>query len=234
MQRVILLLIVIMAVAAFVIFDLGQYLSLDFFDEQKQSIQDYQQRNPLVVMGVFFAVYVLVTAFSLPGAAVMTLVGGALFGFVWGLVIVSFASTIGATLAFIIARSLLRDWVQRRFASNLTAINEGVEKNGGFYLFTLRLVPLFPFFVINLVMALTPIKVMTFYWVSQIGMLAGTAVFVNAGTQLAQLDSVSGILSPALLSSFVLLGLFPWMAKALLSVVKSRKVLSRFSKPKHF
>ena len=157
---------------------------------------------------MFFVIYVLVTAFSLPGAAVMTLVGGALFGLGWGLLLVSFASTIGASLAFLIARSLLRDWVQRRFAGYLTAINQGVEKQGGFYLFTLRLVPVFPFFVINLVMALTPIKLWTFYWVSQIGMLAGTAVYVNAGTQLAQLQSLSGILSPALLGSFILLGLF--------------------------
>jgi pyruvate/2-oxoglutarate dehydrogenase complex dihydrolipoamide dehydrogenase (E3) component/uncharacterized membrane protein YdjX (TVP38/TMEM64 family) len=234
MQRSILLLLLAAAVAAFFIFDLGQYLSLDFFQQQKHAINDYQQQQPGLVAVVYFAVYVLVTAFSLPGAAVLTLVGGALFGLGWGLLLVSFASTIGATAAFIIARSLLRDWVQARFAKNLAAINEGVEKDGKFYLFTLRLVPIFPFFVINLAMALTPIKAWPFYWVSQIGMLAGTAVYVNAGTQLAELTSVSGILSADLIGSLVLLGLFPWIAKAIVFLVKRRKALSRFKKPKQF
>ena len=239
MQRNILLIIVLLAIGGFFYFDAGQYLSLDFFNSQKQAISEYQQAQPLFVALVYFVIYVAVTAFSLPGAAVMTLVGGALFGLGWGLLIVSFASTIGASLAFLIARGLLRDWVQQRFASHLTAINQGVEKEGEFYLFTLRLVPVFPFFVINLAMALTPIRLWPFYWVSQIGMLAGTAVYVNAGTQLAQLDSLSGILSPALLGSFVLLGLFPWIAKLIVAVVKRRKIWSDykkagFKKPRQF
>lgn len=234
MQRGILLVLVVLAAAAFVYFDAGQYLSLEFFNQQKQSIIDYQQQQPILVASVYFLIYVLVTAFSLPGAAVMTLVGGALFGLGWGLLLVSFASSIGATLAFIIARSLLRDWVQQRFAKNLAAINEGVEKDGEFYLFTLRLVPVFPFFVINLAMALTPIRVWPFYWVSQLGMLAGTAVYVNAGTQLAQLEQVSGVLSPALIGSFVLLGIFPWIAKAIVAIVKRGKILRQFKKPRQF
>ena len=228
-----------LAVISFFYFDLGQYLSLDFFNAQKQNIADVQQQQPLLVMLAYFVLYVLVTALSLPGAAVMTLAGGALFGLGWGLLLVSFASSIGATLAFLIARGLLRDWVQQRFSQHLSAINQGVEKEGEFYLFTLRLVPLFPFFVINLAMALTPIKTWPFYWVSQVGMLAGTAVYVNAGTQLAQLDGLAGILSPALLGSFILLGIFPWIAKAIVAVVKKRQIWSGykragFKKPSQF
>ncbi|MEE8059792.1 MAG: FAD-dependent oxidoreductase [Pseudomonadales bacterium] len=234
MWRYFFLVLVILAVAGFFFFDVGQYLSLDFFHQQKSSIQHYQQQQPLQVAAIYFVAYVAITAFSLPGAAMMTLVGGALFGFTWGLLIVSFASTIGATLAFLIARGLLRDWVQKKFADHLSAINAGVEKDGEFYLFTLRLVPLFPFFVINLVMALTPIKVWPFYWVSQLGMFAGTVVFVNAGTQLAQLDGLSGILSPALIGSFVLLGLFPWCAKGLVAITKQRRAMSGFKKPSSF
>jgi dihydrolipoamide dehydrogenase len=234
MKKAIVLILVLAAVFSFFFFDLDQYISLDFFNQQKQSIKDYQLQQPLLVAAVYFVVYILVTAFSLPGAAVLTLIGGALFGLGWGLLLVSFASSIGATAAFIIARSILREWVQQRFSNNLAAINEGIEKDGKFYLFTLRLVPVFPFFVINLAMALTPIKAWPFYWVSQIGMLAGTAVFVNAGTQLAEISSVAGILSPGLIGSFVLLGLFPWIAKAIVYVVKQRKALSGFKKPKHF
>lgn len=239
MQRKILFLIILLAMGGFFYFDVSQYLSLDFFNSQKQTIAQYQQQQPLLVALMYLVIYVLVTALSLPGAAVMTLVGGALFGLGWGLLLVSFASTIGASLAFLMARSLLRDWVQQRFAGHLTAINQGVEKEGDFYLFTLRLVPVFPFFAINLAMALTPIKLWTFYWVSQIGMLAGTAVYVNAGTQLAQLKSLSGLLSPALLGSFILLGLFPWIAKLIVAVVNKRKIWSSykksgFKKPKQF
>jgi dihydrolipoamide dehydrogenase len=228
------LILVVLAVAAFFYFDAVQYLSLDFFNSQKSVIEQYQQQQPLLVAAIFFVSYIVITALSLPGAAVMTLIGGALFGLGWGLLLVSFASSIGATLAFLIARGVLRDWVQQRFAQNLTAINEGVEKDGPFYLFTLRLVPVFPFFMINLAMALTPIKTWSFYWVSQVGMLAGTAVFVNAGTQLAQLESVGGILSPALIGSFVLLGIFPWIAKAIVAFVKKRQAFSGFKKPSTF
>jgi uncharacterized membrane protein YdjX (TVP38/TMEM64 family) len=223
MQRIFIFILLILAVAAFVYFDAGQYLSLDFFNAQKQSIEEYQLQHPLLIAAVYFATYVVVTAFSLPGAAVMTLIGGALFGLGWGLLLVSFASSIGATLAFLIARILLRDWVQKRMGHHLTAINQGVEKDGALYLFTLRLVPIFPFFVVNLAMALTPIKTWPFYWVSQVGMLAGTVVYVNAGTQLAQVDSLAGILSPALIGSFVLLGFFPWIAKTIVAAIQRNR-----------
>ena len=186
------------------------------------------------MIGVYFLIYVAVTALSLPGAVVMTLAGGALFGLWVGLLVVSFASSIGATLAFLASRLLLRDWVQGRFGDRLAAVNAGIAKDGAFYLFTLRLVPLFPFFVINLLMGLTPIKTRTFYWVSQVGMLAGTLVFVNAGTQLAKLDSLSGILSPALLGSFALLGVFPLLAKKLVAIVQARKVYAGWHKPARF
>ncbi|MGK0498491.1 MAG: pyruvate/2-oxoglutarate dehydrogenase complex dihydrolipoamide dehydrogenase (E3) component [Oceanicoccus sp.] len=233
------LLSLIAAVALYIGFDAGQYLSLDFFTAQQQSIREYQQQQPILVIAAYFLAYLLITAFSLPGAAVMTLVGGALFGLGWGLLIVSFASSIGATLAFLIGRGLLKDWVQKKFGDHLSAINAGVEKDGSFYLFTLRLVPLFPFFVINLVMALTPIRVWPFYWVSQLGMLAGTAVFVNAGTQLGQLSQASDILSPSIILSFVLLGLFPWLGRGLLALIKRRRLWASykaagFKKPRQF
>jgi len=234
MQRIPIFVVVILAVVSFIYFDAAQYLSLDFFNAQKQEIENYQQRQPIVVAAAYFSIYVVVTAFSLPGAAVMTLIGGALFGLGWGLLLVSFASSIGATLAFFIGRILFRDWVQQRMGAHLNAINQGVEKDGALYLFTLRLVPVFPFFVVNLAMALTPIRAWPFYWVSQIGMLAGTAVFVNAGTQLAQVDDLSGILSPALLGSFVLLGFFPWIAKTVVAIIQRRRRLAGFKKPARF
>lgn len=234
MNKKVLLIAVILAITAFFLFDVGQYLSLEYFRQQKQTIEQFKDSNETLTATIYFVIYVVMTAFSLPGAAAMTLIGGALFGFGWGLLIVSFASTIGATAAFLIARSLLRDWVQTRFAQYLTTINQGVEKDGEFYLFTLRLVPLFPFFVVNLAMALTPIKVWPFYWVSQLGMLAGTAVYVNAGTRLAQIDSLSSILTPSLIGSFVLLGLFPWLAKLLASIVKQQRALRGFKKPANF
>lgn len=234
MQRAFLVAIVVLAVVAFVALDATQYLSLEYFSAQRQTIEDFKDQQPLLAASIYFLIYVVVTAFSLPGAAVMTLVGGALFGLGWGLLLISFASSIGATLAFLIARSLLRDWVQEKVGSQLAPINAGIEKDGAFYLFTLRLVPVFPFFIVNLAMALTPIKTWPFYWVSQVGMLAGTAVYVNAGTQLAQLDGVGGILSPSLIGSFVLLGLFPWLAKGITAFIKRRKRFSGFNKPQQF
>ena len=171
----------------------------------------------------YLLVYVLVTALFLPGAAVMTLAGGALFGFWPALLVVSFASTIGATLALLVSRFLLRDWVQGRFGDRLKAINAGIEAEGAFYLFSLRLVPIFPFFLINLAMGLTPLRSATFYWISQLGMLPGTAVYVNAGTQLGQIESAAGILSPQILLSFALLGLFPLAAKKILALLKARQ-----------
>ena len=183
---------------------------------------------------VFFAAYVAVTGLSLPGAAVMTLVAGAIFGLLWGTLLVSFASSIGATLAFLASRFLLRDWVQKRFGQQLAALNAGVEKEGGLYLFTLRLIPAVPFFVINLAMGLTPIRAWAFYWVSQLGMFAGTVVYVNAGTQLAAIDSPAGILSPGLIGAFVLLGFFPLIAKRVVDAVKARRVYARWTRPSKF
>lgn len=231
-------LLLIVAIAAlvgvFFAFDLGRFFSLDFVKNQQAAIDAWRTTQPMLTAGIFFAVYVAVTGLSLPGAAIMTLAAGAIFGVWWGTLIVSFASTIGATLAFLAARFVLRDWVQGKFGDRLKAINAGMEKEGGFYLFTLRLIPIFPFFVINLVMGLTPIRTWTFYGVSQIGMLAGTLVYVNAGTQLAQLDSLKGILSPELLASFALLGIFPLIAKKIVAVVKARRVYAKWSKPARF
>ena len=231
-------LLLLAALAALVLtyfgLDLGRFLSLDYFKSQQAAIEAWRAAQPLKAALAFFVAYVAVTGLSLPGAAVMTLVGGAVFGLFWGLLLVSFASSLGATLAFLVSRFLLRDWVQRRFGDRLRAINAGVEKEGGFYLFTLRLVPVFPFFVINLLMGLTPIRTWTFYWVSQIGMLAGTLVYVNAGTQLAKIDSPAGILSPALLGSFVLLGLFPLIAKKIVDTLAARKVYAGWQRPARF
>lgn len=214
--------------------DLSRFIDLGFFESQRENIRAYQNAHPVLVAGIFFLVYVLVTALSLPGAALMTLVGGALFGLWTGLLIISFASTIGATLAFLIARFLLRDWVQSRFGKSLEAVNQGIRKDGALYLFTLRLVPLFPFFVINLVMALTPIRTRTFYWVSQVGMLAGTLVYVNAGTQLAEIQNVSGILSPELIGAFVLLGIFPWIARSVVNRIRNWRLYRGYKKPHRF
>jgi pyruvate/2-oxoglutarate dehydrogenase complex dihydrolipoamide dehydrogenase (E3) component/uncharacterized membrane protein YdjX (TVP38/TMEM64 family) len=221
-------------VAAFFAFDLGRFFSLGYVQGVQSELAALFSSRPLTVVGAFFAIYIAVTALSLPGAAILTLLGGAIFGLGWGTLIVSFASSIGATLAFLVSRYLLRDTVKSRFGKKLGEIDKGVERDGAFYLFTLRLVPAFPFFVINLLMGLTAMKARTFYWVSQLGMLAGTIVFVNAGTQLAQLRSLSGILSPGLIGSFVLLGLFPLIAKKIVDAVKARRVYARWTKPTKF
>ena len=234
MKRILIIIFMAAIAAGFFHFDLHHLLTLDGIQSAQSQLQAWLSSNPLLVGGAFFSLYILVTALSLPGAVVMTLAAGALFGLFWGMLIVSFASSIGATLAFLVSRYLLRDVVQNRFGDRLSAINEGIKKDGAFYLFTLRLVPAFPFFLINLLMGLTPIRTVTFYWVSQLGMLAGTLVFINAGTQLAQLDSLSGILSPTLLLSFLLLGIFPLLAKKLLSIIKARKVYAGYQKPARF
>ena len=233
-SRIVLLVVIAALIALFFVFDLQQYFTLDYFRAQRQAIIDFQAENYLLVVVAFFLIYVVAMAFALPAAALLTVSAGALFGFWWGLVVVSFASSIGATLAFVIARYLFRDAVRSRFAKQLAAIDRGIEKDGAFYLFAMRLVPAFPFFAINLAMSVTPLSAWTFYWVSQLGMLAGTAVFVNAGVQLGQLDSLSGILSPALIGSFVLLGVFPLIAKKAIDAYKARAVLRRFKKPKRF
>lgn len=214
--------LLVLGLVAFRYFELGQYLSLEYIKTSQDRFHALYQSYRFLVIAVYMGIYIAVTALSLPGAAVMTLAGGALFGLIVGTVVVSFASTIGATLACSVARFLLRDWVQNKFGDKLKTINAGIAREGAFYLFSLRLVPVFPFFVINLLMGLTRMRLFTFYWVSQVGMLAGTIVYVNAGKELAKIDSLSGILSPGLLISFVVLGLFPIVVKKLLTVYKRK------------
>lgn len=232
--KILALLVIAALVASFFLFDLNEYFSLEQIKAQQQLLNAQVSANPLLAAGIFFAVYVLVTSLSLPGAALMTLLGGAVFGLGWGFLIVSFASTLGATLAMLISRFLLRDWVQARFGRRLEAIDAGVELEGAFYLFALRLVPAFPFFLINLAMGLTRIRVGTFWIASQIGMLPGTLVYVNAGRQLGELDSLGGILSPGVIGAFVLLGIFPLLARRLLDVIKARRVYQGWQKPRRF
>ena len=215
-------------------YDLGALLTLDKLKASRDALQAQVLSAPLATAAVFFAVYVAATALSIPGAVILTLAAGAMFGLGWGLLLVSFASSLGALLAFLVARYLLREAIQARFGKALAPINEGVNKDGTFYLLTLRLVPVFPFWLINLLMGLTPMGAGRFYVVSQLGMLAGTAVYVNAGTQLAAIQSPGDILSPGLLGSFVLLGLFPLLAKAGVGWLGRRKVYARWTKPKSF
>ena len=224
----------IAAIAAFFIFDLGTFLTLDNLKARQADLAILLADRPILVIGGFFLLYVATTALSLPGAAILTLAAGAIFGLGLGALIVSFASTLGASLAFLSSRYVLRDWVKARFAKRVAAIDSGIEKDGAFYLLTLRLIPAFPFFLINLAMGLTTMRLVTFYIVSQIGMLPGTLVFVNAGTQLAAIESTADILSPALIGSFVLLGLFPLIAKWILGLFKRRRVYRRFRRPRRF
>jgi len=233
-KKLILIGAIALLIASFFLFDLQQYFSLDFIKEKQQAFNDYYQQNTLLTLLMFFVVYVIMAALSLPGAAIMTVLAGTLFGLVTGVIVVSFASTLGATLAFLVARYLFRDTLQDRYADKLQLINDGVEKEGPLYLFAMRLVPLFPFFLVNILMGFTKLKTITFAWVSQIGMLAGTAVFVYAGTQLAQIDSLSSILSPGLLIAFALLGIFPVIAKKVMNKIRSNKILSAYEKPESF
>ncbi|MEF8717269.1 MAG: FAD-dependent oxidoreductase [Candidatus Accumulibacter necessarius] len=234
MRKWLLVLALASVVGLYVALDLGQYLNLQTLKAQQQAIEAFRTDNPGLSVALYFSAYVVMAALSLPGAALLTLAGGAVFGLLWGVVIVSFASSIGATLAFLISRFLLRDWVQQRFGQRLQAIDEGVKREGAFYLFTLRLVPVFPFFLVNLLSGLTGMKARTFYWVSQLGMLAGTVVYVNAGTQLAKIDSLSGILSPGLLGSFALLGVFPLLARKIVDIGRTNKVFAAWKKPRRF
>ncbi len=235
-KKIIILALLVALIVAFFAFDLGRFLSLDYIKSRQAEFTALAADKPLLVGGTFFAVYVAVCALSLPGAAIMTLAAGAIFGLGWGTLIVSFASAIGATLALLVSRYILRDSVQSKFGARLADLDKGIEREGAFYLFTLRLVPIFPFFIINLLMGLTKMKAWTFYWVSQIGMLAGTLVYVNAGTQLAKIESLKGILSPGLIGSFVLLGVFPLVAKKIVDAIKARKVYAKWAhvKPKSF
>ncbi|MEO9624504.1 MAG: FAD-dependent oxidoreductase [Qipengyuania citrea] len=234
MKKLLIILALAALIAAYVFFGVGDYLTVDGIKRVAGEVDGYYQRHPVQVVGLFFLTYVAVTAASLPGAAVMTLAAGALFGVLLGTVVVSFASTLGATLAFLASRYVLRDAIETRFGERLRTVNAGLERDGAFYLFTIRMIPLFPFFVVNLVMGLTRIRLWTYAWVSQVGMLLGTIVYVNAGTQLAQIDSLAGIASPAVLVSFALLGIAPWIAKAIIGWIKRRKVYSGFIRPKSF
>jgi uncharacterized membrane protein YdjX (TVP38/TMEM64 family) len=222
-NKIVIVAVIIGLVVVFKVFNLGDYLSLSYIKESQKKFEILYAENRVSVIAGYMVIYILVTSLSLPGAAVMTLAGGGLFGLVTGTIVVSFASTIGGTLACFVSRFILRDWIQSKFSDKLKTVNEGIEKEGAFYLFTLRLIPVFPFWLINLVMGLTKMPLLTFFWVSQVGMLAGTIVYVNAGKELAKIDSLSGILSPSLIISFVILGLFPIATKKSLSFYKSRK-----------
>lgn len=234
LRKSLLLGLILLLLASFFAFDLGQYLTLASLKAQQSALQAQVAADPWLAAGAFFTVYVAVTGLSLPGASLMTLVAGALFGLWQGLLIVSFASTLGALLSMFSSRFLLQDWVQQRFGQRLAGIEAGLARDGAFYLFALRLVPVFPFFLINLAMGLTKLPARTFWWVSQLGMLPGTLVYVNAGRELGQLDSIGGILSPGLLGAFVLLGVFPLLARKLLDRLQARRVYQGWSKPKSF
>jgi pyruvate/2-oxoglutarate dehydrogenase complex dihydrolipoamide dehydrogenase (E3) component/uncharacterized membrane protein YdjX (TVP38/TMEM64 family) len=234
LKKILLVIAAVVLVLAFFALDLHHVLTLEGLKASRERFEEWRTASPALITLAFFGFYVLVTALSLPGAAVMTLAAGALFGLLWGTVIVSFASSIGATLAFLASRYLFRDLVQRRFGDRLKAVNDGIAREGALYLLTLRLVPLFPFFLVNLLMGLTAIPTRTYYLVSQAGMLAGTLVYVNAGTQLAKIESLAGIVSPGLLLSFALLGVFPWLSKRLLDLLKRRRVYARWQRPRKF
>ncbi len=221
-KKLLLATLIAMVLIFLLFFDVHHYITLEYLKSSKDKLYVYYQDNPLLVLGAYFVIYLASTAFSLPGAAVLSLAGGALFGLTAGTLVVSFASTIGATLAMLIARVLLRDWVKNRFASQMTTINSGMLKEGAFYLFTLRLLPVVPFFVINLVMGLTPLRTVTFFWVSQLGMLPATLVYVNAGSELGKIQTIDDILSPSLIISFVLLGIFPLLVKKILAAIQAK------------
>ena len=235
-RKLIIAALLLAGVGAFFALDLGRYFSLAFIKDSQSSFAALYAQRPVFVTLVYFAVYVAVTALSLPGAAIMTLAGGAIFGLLWGTLVVSLASTLGATLAMLTARYLLRDSIQQRFGRRLDEVNKGIAKEGAFYLFTLRLIPVIPFFALNLLMGLTRMKTWTFFWVSQLGMLAGTVAYVNAGTQIARIDSLKSILSPGLIGSFVLLGLLPLLVNKVLDFFKRRKVYApwRAQRPASF
>lgn len=222
-NKIIIVLVVIGLIAAFRVFHLDEYFSLSYIKESQERFQLLYARNRITVIAGFMLIYIVSTSLSLPGAAVLGLAAGALFGLVTGAIAVSFASSIGATLACIVSRFLLRDWIQNRFGDRLKTVNEGIEREGAFYLFTLRLIPVFPFWLINLIMGVTKMPLRTYYWVSQVGMFPGTLVFVNAGKELGKIESPSGIFSPGLILSFVLLGLFPITAKKLIALYKKKK-----------
>jgi uncharacterized membrane protein YdjX (TVP38/TMEM64 family) len=222
-KKVAIIVIFVAIIALFLSLDIGQYLNLAYVKSQQDAINNYYNLNPIKTGLIFFISYILITGVSLPGAGIMTLAGGAIFGVVWGTILVSFGSVFGATIAFLIARYLFHDYVQAKFKKYLEPINHGIRKEGDLYLFTIRFVPIFPFFIINNLMALTPIKTINFAVVSQVGMLLPTIIFVNAGTQLAKIESPSDVLSLELILSFALLGLFPLVAKKALIYIRKRR-----------
>ena len=234
MKKIIILVVIAILIACVFIFDLHQYLDFSYIKSKQQAISDYYQANPLQSILLFFVIYILVTGFSIPGASILSLLAGAIFGLLLGSVLVIFGATIGATIAFWLARYLLGNSIQEKYADKLKTINEGVKKDGAFYLLTLRLIPIFPFFVINVLMGLTPMRTITYVLTSFFGMLAGTIIYVNVGTQLASLESVSGILTPKIWVAFILLAIFPWIAKFIISTVKSQRIYKKFNKPKSF
>lgn len=222
-KRLVVVAVIAALIVSYFLFDFGQFFSLDYLKESRDRFQALYAEHTFLVIGVYFLIYVTATALALPAATVITLAGGAMFGLAVGTVVVSFASTIGASVAFFVSRYLLRDWVQSRFGDKLYRVNKGVEEDAAFYLFTLRLVPVFPFFVINTIVALTPMRFWTYYWVSQVGMLPATVVYVNAGKELGEIESLSGLLSPGLIISFTILGLFPLVAKKTLAWFQARR-----------
>lgn len=223
LKKIVILLLLILIIVIFQYLHLSRFLTLSYLKESQQRFMSLYSRHKVSTILTYMLIYITVTSLSLPGAAALTLAGGALFGFWSGTIAVSFASTIGATLACFVSRFLLRNWVQQRFGNKLSLLNQGIQKEGAFYLFTLRLIPVFPFFLINLGMGITPMPLVKFYWVSQLGMLPGTMVYINAGKELAKITSLSGILSPRLIFAFVLIGLFPITAKKILGFYKRRK-----------
>jgi len=235
-KKVVLLVIFLSLITLFFVLDLQQIFNLEYFQTQRDDILAYKAENFWLSSLLYFVLYIIVAALSLPAAAILTIAGGAVFGLVWGLLMVSFASTIGATLAFLLSRTLLRDWVQARFGRYLKPINDGIERDGAFYLFTLRLIPAFPFFLVNVLMALTPISTLSFYVVSQLGMLFGTALYVNVGAELGMATSLPDIFNIGVIRAVAVLAIFPWLAKIMLRVLRNRKVLSPWkkNKPRHF
>lgn len=232
--KIALIALLAIAVLSYITLDIDQYLTLEYAQSQLSDIQQFKNENFALTAFIYFAGYVIATSLSIPGALMITLLGGAIFGVFWGTILVSFASSIGATLAFLVSRYLLRDWVERRFGSYMAPINKGIERDGNFYLFSIRMVPLFPFFVVNLLMGLTAIRTLSFYWVSQLGMFTSTVIYLNAGSELSQISSLSGLVSAPVLFSLVLLGIFPLFARLFLNSLQRKKTLRNFEKPKHF
>ena len=232
--RLLIVLVIAAVLGSWFVFDLEQYASLEFVQSQLSVLQDFRAENFALSALIYFVVYVVMAAFSIPGALIMTLLAGALFGLLWGTIIVSFASSVGATAAFLIARTVLHDWVQSRYGELLEPINRGIRKDGGFYLFTIRMVPLFPYFLVNLLMSLTPIRAGTFYIASQTGMLLSTAVFINAGSELARITSLSGLVSGPVLFSIALVGITPLVARFIVGGLQRRKLARKFGRPRKF